>query len=130
MIPTETVAIFIPITFIIVVAIIVKIVSDNRTRRIAIEKGMVNENIKYLYFDRYESHIPSALKWGIILIAVGIAIYVAQFIDQVFPYSMSGEITFGTMLVFAGLGLIVYYTIAVKLVNKNKEDISEIDKIE
>ena len=118
----EIIAVFIPITLFIVITIIVKIVSDNRTRRIAIEKGMVNENLKYLYFDRFESHIPTSLKWGIVLVAVGLA----GFIGQIFSYHISEGVTFSAMLIFGGLGLIVYYFIASKMVKKAEQERAEL----
>ena len=118
MLKPEIMALFMPIASFIAIAFIIKIISDNRTRRVAIEKGMLNENLKYLYYDRFEHHLPSALKWGIILIAVGSAI----FVGRMFPYDIMEEVTIGTMLIFAGCGLILYYYIANRMVKKNKVD--------
>jgi hypothetical protein len=111
----------VPITIFIVFAAIVKIVSDNKVRRLAIEKGMVNEDIKYLYHDRFEGQIPSSLKWGFVLIGIGLAL----FIGQLFPYDITDEVTLGGMFFLAGLGLVIYYFIASRMVKKTKQERSE-----
>ena len=117
----EIIALFIPIASFIAIAFIVKSISDNRTRRVAIEKGMLNEDLKYLFYDKFEYHLPSALKWGIILIGVGMAV----FVGRIFPYDIIEEVTIGIMLIFAGCGLILYYFIANRMVKKNKLEKSE-----
>lgn len=107
----------VPLTFFIIVAVIIKILSDNRIRRLAIEKGMVNEDIKFLYYDRFEGKVPSSLKWGFVLIGIGLALFVGQIV----PYGMTEEITIGGMFLFAGIGLVVYYFVANRIYKKAKE---------
>ena len=108
----------VPIVIFIVIAVIVKIISDNRIRRLAIEKGVVNEDIKFLYSDRFEGKVPSSLKWGFVLIGIGLAIFVGQMVDR----SMKEEITIGGMFLFAGLGLVVYYFVANRIYKKAKQE--------
>ncbi len=106
----------VPLTLFIVFAVIVKIISDNRIRRLAIEKGIVNEDIKFLYYDRFEGKVPSSLKWGFVLIGIGLAVFIGQLV----PYDMTEEITIGGMFFLAGVGLIVYYFIANRIYQKAK----------
>jgi len=113
----DIIAVFIPIVTLLVFGFIIKVLSDNKTRRSAIEKGMLSEDLKYLYYDRYERNIPSSLKWGFVLIGIGLAV----FIGQLGPEEMVNEITFGSMFLLAGLGLILYYFIGLKLMKKNEE---------
>ncbi|MCK4403568.1 MAG: hypothetical protein KAW02_00635 [candidate division Zixibacteria bacterium] len=110
------------IVFFGVVAYVVKIILENATKRKLIDKGMVDENIKYLYADRPESRILSALKWGMVSVAIGLAV----FVGQMGPSHLVEEITIGAMFVFAGLALVIYYAIANKMLDKSKKESSEI----
>jgi len=109
------------IIFFGVVAFIVKIILEHQTRKKLIEKGMLDENVKYLYADRPEDRILPSLKWGMILIGVGIAFFIGQLV----PPDLAEEVTIGGMFLFAGLGLILYYVIANRMVKKLKEKPSD-----
>ena len=105
------------ITGIVLVSVIVliKLLSDNKIRSKLIDKGMVDENVKFLYTDRFEYRVPSALKWGIVLIGIGLAFLIGQLV----PSHISGEVTIGSMFILAGLALLVYYVIAKSMVNRS-----------
>jgi hypothetical protein len=92
------------ITGIVLVSVIVliKLLSDNK-------------NVKFLYTDRFEYRVPSALKWGIVLIGIGLAFLIGQLV----PSDVSGEVTIGSMFILAGLALLVYYVIAKSMVNRS-----------
>lgn len=109
------------IVFFGVVAYVVKIILENATRRKLIDKGMVDENVKYLYADKPESRILSALKWGMVLIAIGLAIFVGQMVRP----DLVEEVTIGCMFIFGGLALVIYYMIANRMLDKSKEKGSE-----
>ncbi len=96
---------------------IVKIISDNMMRRKILEKGMLDENIKYLYAQTSQQQVPASLKWGMVLIAVGAAIFIGQF----FPHTFSEEATIGVMFLMAGLALILYYFIARRILKQSEE---------
>ncbi|MDH4223041.1 MAG: hypothetical protein OEV55_05810 [candidate division Zixibacteria bacterium] len=98
-----------------------KILLDYLTRKKLIEKGMVDENIKFLYADSPESRVLSSLKWAMMSIGVGIAI----FIGQMGPPDLVEEYTAGGIFIMGGLGLLLYYLIANKKVSKNKEKETE-----
>jgi hypothetical protein len=109
----------IPIVFFVIVAVIVKLISDYKIKRMAIEKGLVNENLFYLLQGKYEAQLPSSLKWGIVLVCLGLGL----FIGVMFPHYMSDQATAGCMFLLAGLGLVAYYFIASKLSKtKNKAE--------
>ena len=105
------------ITGIVFVSIIVliKLLSDNKIRSKLIDKGMIDENIKYLYANQLEYRTPSALKWGIVLICLGLAFLIGQLV----PSHVSGEITIACLFLLGGLGLIFYYFIAKNMSNQN-----------
>jgi len=96
----------IPMVLFFTVGWIVKIVSDNKTRRLLIEKGLVNENARFV-FDKPQSQISASMKWGFVLIGVGVALLISTM-----SYSITEEATFGLMFLFAGIGLLVFYFIA------------------
>ncbi len=97
---------------------VVKIVSDNIIRRRLIEKGNIDESVKFLYAHKFENNVPSSLKWGMVLIAVGAAILVGQY----FPYTYHEEATISGMFIMAGLALVAYYFIAGRMAKKSEED--------
>lgn len=100
--------ILIPITLFYIVYLIIKTVSDNRVRQKLIDKGLVDEKVKYLFVKNTEMQPMPSLKWGIVLIAVGIAL----FINAMFPLLMEGPASFGFVSILAGFAFVVYYFIA------------------
>lgn len=100
--------ILIPITLFYIVYLIIKTVSDNRLRQKLIDKGLVDEKAKYLFVKNSEMQPMPSLKWGIVLIAIGIAL----FINSMFPLLMEGPASFGFVAILAGLAFVVYFFIA------------------
>jgi hypothetical protein len=100
-----------------VVAYIVKILLENSTRKKLIDKGMVDENVKYLFLDKPRSQILPALKWGMVAIGIGIAIFIGQMVQP----DTREEVTIGCMFIFGGLALVIYYAIANKMMEKHKQ---------
>lgn len=92
-------------TVLVAFVALVKILSDNHIRRRLIDAGLVDEKVKFLYTDRFDARVPSALKWGIVCIAIGAAFLIGQLV----PMAMEGEITAGLIFLFAGAGLLAYY---------------------
>ena len=108
--------IFLPISIFGSIAVIIKIISDNVIRSKLIQKGLVDENIKYLFDKKYSSHPTNNLKWGFILIGIGLPLL----LRQMFPDLFSDEGMIGLMFILAGVGFIVYYNIAKKESQKNE----------
>jgi len=106
---------FIPIVLFIVFGFIVKLISDNKVRKMLIEKGQIDENVKFLFQSSGISNKNSSLKWGIVLVSVGLAV----FIGQMFPHRIHDEMIIGLMLVFGGIALIVYYFLAKRYLNES-----------
>lgn len=105
--------ILIPIASFITIAVCIKIISDHKIRRRLIEKGLVEEKIKYLYPNSFQP--LASVKWGLVLIGIGAAFL----IGRVFSREISEEITIGLMFLFAGIGFIVYYVMAKKQVEES-----------
>jgi uncharacterized membrane protein YgdD (TMEM256/DUF423 family) len=76
------------------------------------------QNIKYLYQEKQKSPVLSALKWGMVAIGIGIAIFIGQMVQ----YDMREEVTIGCMFIFGGLALVVYYPIANRMLEKHKHE--------
>jgi len=91
---------------------LVKTVAENRIRAKLIEKGMVDEKIKLLFGPRMASESSSSLKWGLVMIAVGMAFMLAFAIHSWVPAEIRGEITAGAVFTMAGLAMIIFYAIA------------------
>lgn len=107
---TEVLALFIPIILILSTAVLVYFYLSNRNKeRLAlIEKSSSHEDLKLLYAkkDAYEPLAYKTAKWGIILISAGLAVIIGILLQ---PYAAE-EITFGLVLLFPGIGLLVYYS--------------------
>ncbi len=83
---------------------------DYRTRRQLIEKGLVDEKVRFLYDQSGVSKALSNLKWGIVLVGIGLAALVSFW----FPDYFREEGTIGLMFLFAGFGFLIYYFMAPK----------------
>ena len=105
--------IFIPISLFFVIAYIIKVISDNRVRHRLIEKGQVDDSIKNAFSENSELKNLQSLKWGMVLIGLGLALFIGQFM----PYDIREEISVGGMFLFAGLALIIYYSFARKVIS-------------
>jgi undecaprenyl pyrophosphate phosphatase UppP len=98
---------------------LVRMVSENRLRHKLIEKGMVDEKINFFFASRPPAHSASSLKWGIVLIAVGLAFMLSYLVHSWVPTAIREEITAGVVFFMAGLAMIVYYAIARGLEKKS-----------
>jgi hypothetical protein len=96
------------IALFITIAVIVKTVSDNKTRRQLIEKGVLDDKLKSLFEENPELRVLSILKWAFVLIGIGAAILVGRMA----PVGQDREYMFACMFLFAGIGLVLYYVIA------------------
>ena len=97
------------------IAFIVKTTLEYRMRRQIIEKGLVDEKVKNLFAGPITTE--TSIKWGMVLIGVGLAIL----LGEMFPYSISDEITVSLIFLFSGIGLIVFYLISPWLARRQKD---------
>ncbi len=97
------------IIFFSIVAI-VKIVSDHSARRNLIARGEVDEKTRRILLGHAELAALSNVKWGMILVGVGIASLMSYWM----PDYCSEEGALGLVFIFAGLGFLIYYPLAQK----------------
>jgi hypothetical protein len=104
------VALFLSLAFTIVG--VTKIISDGRTRRRLLEAGASPELARTLAGPLPDDPgLYSALRWGLILGAVGLALIVVQFL----PFRSQEPIVLGIILLFTAAALLGYYRIARRL---------------
>ncbi|HTY01519.1 MAG TPA: DUF6249 domain-containing protein [Bacteroidota bacterium] len=107
--------IFIVIFFFITVLLIWggTIISRHKERMSIIEKGLGADDMKALYSTWARPSSPlSSLKWGILLVMVGLAIILGVWLHSL--YFIGDGIIPGLIAVFGGLGLLLFYRIASK----------------
>ncbi len=118
--------ILVPIILFIVIGWIIKILSDNNVKRLLITQGKLDENAKYLYIDKLERYVPTSLKWGMVMIALGLAIFIGKIVDAMnitgFGRNDEEALIFSLMFIFGGTALIIYYVIASRMAKKAEEE--------
>lgn len=97
----------------------------HKERMTIIEKGLVSEDLKYLYAGiRFKTNPFSSLKYGLLALFIGVGILLSTFLAQIYMGSEE-QVTAGIIFLFAGLGLITFYAIANKRLaemDQKKED--------
>jgi hypothetical protein len=88
----------------------IKIWLDYRIRRLLIEKGQVDEKVKFLYEKSANTPVPGSLKWGMVLVAIGLAIFLAPMLG-----TDHEEYTIGLMALFGGVALVGYHILALRM---------------
>ena len=104
---------------------IIKLCLDYSMRRKLINKGMVDERVKYLFEDYAKVGAMANIKWGMVLLGIGLALIFGQFA----PYTLGDEGMFGLMFIFAGLGFLIYYFYASKKLKESQQDRNRSDSI-
>jgi hypothetical protein len=86
--------------------------NKHQERMKIIEKGLTPEEARAI-LSPSERGKPArtyvSLKWGIVLLSLGLGIFISYVLEEV--YDMSDSFTFALTLLFLGLGFIVYYLI-------------------
>jgi len=102
------------ITFLSIVAIVASaVLTRHRERTMMIQKGLSPEEIKAIYAgDSSPANPLRPLKWGLVLIAIGLAIILGLWLEA--AYNVEGGIYPALIALFGGLGLVVYHVIARK----------------
>jgi hypothetical protein len=95
--------------------LLIKLFVDYRIKRKLIENNLVRKEVEFPNISSYEFDVLSWLKWGIVLIALGISIIIPSF----FPFEISDEFKIGLMCSFTGIAFIISYLITKK---QNKKD--------
>ena len=93
------------------------ILTKHKERMSMIERGMKSDEIKSLYERHvFRSDPLSSLKWGMVLVCVGIAIMLGIWLRD--NYLFSDGVFPGLIAAFGGIGLVLFYLIANKKTNQ------------
>ena len=113
------VAIAVPISvaFLLLVGWMTKVLSDNWTKRHLIEARLPEEVVRALFRKDIDPEMFAALKWGIVLVALGAGLVAVQAL----PYGVEDPLTWGVALLFAGGGLLLYYLVAGLIIRTRNE---------
>jgi hypothetical protein len=90
---------------------IVRVLSDNHTRRKAIAAQLSPQDIPALFAREQAGERRSALKWGIVLASMGIGLMIVELV----PFDEEGPFALGLLALSAGVGFLIYTTIAVRM---------------
>ncbi len=96
---------------------IIKILSENRTRRMLINKGELNKELLPLLTSGMVSNPMQSMMWGLVLVGIGLALLLGRLL----PEDISSEITLALMFLFAGVGFLIYYHLSKKQTEKNPD---------
>ncbi len=91
-----------PLIVFIGISIMIKVISDAIIKTKLINKGLVDENVKYL-FAQYGGKRKTDLKWGMVSIGIGFAIMIYQFTD------ITSEMMLGLMFLFGGIAFVSFH---------------------
>lgn len=95
------------IAFFGTIVAITKTISDNRTKRRLIDAGVSEEFVEALFTQRRDPDTWTALKWGLVVVGLGLALVIVQFL----PYDFEEPIAYGLMFLFGGGGLLLYHVL-------------------
>jgi hypothetical protein len=102
----------VPISFFAMVFGIVYIAIKRKERRQLIEKGIDASVLEP------KRNVPSSLKWGMVLVGIGIGILLGKIISANTTMGEEGS-TFSMMCLFGGLALVIYYFMERKIEKKD-----------
>ncbi|MCK5077688.1 MAG: hypothetical protein KAR38_15000 [Calditrichia bacterium] len=112
----------IPISLFVIIAVIVNIITERNTERMklkiierAISEEKYDANLKELFEESIKKkETLSHIKWGIILIGLGLALIIGQFI----PFFYDDKATLSLMFILSGIALIIYHFVFYKKGNE------------
>ncbi|RMH79518.1 MAG: hypothetical protein D6681_19105 [Calditrichaeota bacterium] len=111
----------IPIAFFATIAFIIKTVSENRTRRLWVQMAKLDKEVPPLYPPAPQSSPLESVKWGMVLIGIGLAFL----LGQLFPEQLGDGGTIGLAFLFSGIGFLLYYRLAKATSQKNGQEDGE-----
>jgi hypothetical protein len=106
------------------VVMITKILVDNWTKRRLSAAHIWEETIRALYAWDRDAAVLGALKWGMVLCGLGVALVLIQFL----PYDFSDPIVYGLMLLLAGGGLILHYAMLSRVAQRKSDAGQPVDR--
>ena len=99
----------IPIVLFIAMAYVIVQFLDHRERMKMIEKGVTRLELR-----RDKQFRDNSVKYGVIAIALGSAILIAQIFEQFLHLPLGGEIGLALVPIFVGVALVIYAKIGPK----------------
>lgn len=90
------------------IAAVTKIVMENHTKRRLLQARVSEDVVRALFRKGYDPELFSALKWGMVMAALGVGLVLVQLL----PVRASEPLALGVMLMCAGGGMIAYYLVA------------------
>lgn len=104
----NVVVFFVPLGFFAMIAYIAKVVGDTRIRRKVLE-ARVSADVAdaILSSDWQEPSVRSALKWGLVIVALGVGILLVD----LFPIGFESPMAYAILLLATGTALLGYYLI-------------------
>lgn len=94
-------------------AFVIKIVSDNWTKKRALEAGASEQTIRAVFRMDRDPMVLTSLKWGMVAVGLGLALLLADVMNV--SFQEAGP--YGGLLLFGGAALILYYWIARKMLD-------------
>jgi hypothetical protein len=92
----------------------------HKERMAMLEKGFTADQIRSIAHRMFTGQSPiGSLKWGIIILSIGLAIIVGNFLRTV--YNTDESVVAGLIFLFGGLGLVIFYFIAAKKLQNQEE---------
>lgn len=98
----------VPISFFVLIAYIIKTISDNRVRKRALANGNLNQSIKYLWEKSYANKPLQNIKWVIIFLGIGLAILITHI------FALTEAVAIGLFCIVVAIALFVYYKLEKK----------------
>ncbi len=120
--PEAMIPITVTMTFFALIGLIFYYYTTTRhkERMAMLEKGFSAEQIRSIAHRMFTGQSPiGSLKWGIIILTVGLAIIVGNFLHTV--YQVDESIIAGLIFLFGGLGLVIFYFIAARKMREPEE---------
>lgn len=101
---------------------IIKTLSDNRLKRLLIEKGLASHQVKHLFGQDPKVMLLQSLRYGLLALGIGSGLWLNHFL----PF---GLITFGLIGIGASIGFLLYVVIAYQVIKRNRmwQDIDKSD---
>lgn len=102
----EIFALSIPIVFVVTVGLVTRWISDNRVRRELIHAN-ASADLAATLLSSPEENPDTSLKWGMVSVAIGLAL----FGNQMFDLGTDDPMAFGLVFVLGGIALTLFYLI-------------------
>jgi hypothetical protein len=114
------VEVLIPIVLFIATAsvIVVNIAARHKERLAMIEKGLSGDEIKAMYARESKWHPLSGLKWGLLFAFTGAALIYGNLMQP--EGDVNEGFVVGLVVLSAGVALMIYYKIAIKVHREGK----------